>query len=194
MWKPQAELLKQTYEGQLANLSCYGCPEEVIWELEDMRDKVLSGCLGLASDFHFPLLPVLPRPYLDLCKTIFTAKHGRDLQIDESQYREDNSLDEPYYLIGVSLIKGTKYKKDQSAGLNFSEAISLAIFSGLSGPFYAHRSYYLTEAEREESFLEQWPNLGTWLNTNTGSTGPFHKNGRYPLIKAVGRIGRNGFL
>lgn len=174
-------LLKKNFDIQLSNLLNYGCPEETIWELQDLEDKVLNSSRTISLEHHqFPFLPVLPKPYLGLARNLFCAKYGFEMQIDENEYRENDASQEPYYIIGVDILGYAKSKNLSEHDANFSEAISLSLFSGLPGPFFAHNSPYGGMDE-----------TGTWLNVAAGTTGPFRKKDGYPVIRSAARICKN---
>lgn len=176
-------LLKSNFDIQLNNLLSYGCPEETIWELQDLEDKVLSSSRTLFLGCHqFPFLPVLPKSYLGLANDLFCAKYGFRMQISENEYRENDASQKPYYIIGADILRYASSKKLSDYDANFSEIISLSLFSGLPGPFFAHNSPY---GEMEET--------GTWLNIATGAIGPFRKRDGYPIIRSTARICKKAY-
>gem|GEM_PF-3339765 len=188
--------MESAWLNQIMNLSLYGCPDETLWELEDLKTKVLIACQELIGDYQFPFLPILPKPYLKLCKKFFRAKHGVRLWAEDNQYCDGDIYTKPYYLIGTKILTTAEIKKTGECDANFSEIISLSLFSGLSGAFYAQSGYYIIESAKPEhpdekslDNKDQEKKLGIWLNTKNGATGPFLKDqNRYPIIRSAGRI------
>ena len=182
MMEHSIALLKSHFDTQLSNLLRYGCPEETIWELQDLEDEVLTSSRMLLSGRHqFPFLPVLPEPYMGLVNDLFCAKHGFEIQIPENAYYGDASQ-EPYYIIGVDILGYIDSTKLSEHAANFSEMVSLSLFSGLPGPFFAHNSPY-----------DGMNETGTWLNIATGTTGPFRKRDGYSVIRSTARICKKTF-
>ncbi|MFA6194428.1 MAG: hypothetical protein WC719_01610 [Patescibacteria group bacterium] len=172
--------LEKIYDDQLKNLVSYGCPEETIWELEDLKTEVLGLSQESACRCHFPFLPVLPKPYMGLVKEIFHAKHGVDLVADEKEYDGKIISDQPYYIIGVRKLFRVDINNFSGYEADFNEIISLSLFSGLSGPFFAYNgNYVITEGCKE---------LGIWINTETGGIGPFRKTDDRPSFRSFTRI------
>jgi len=177
------------FDKQLMTLSGYGCPDEVIWELEDLREKVLNACQQLTTSYQFPLLPVLPKPYLEIAKQLFSAKYGVFLKIKDNEYEDGDIGIRPYYIIGTNLIPKAERYNYPGLDANFNELIPLSILSGLRGPFFAYSGGYVARGlSKQPGKTKDEQLLGIWLNLN-GTTGPFLKNdGRYPVTKSVDRI------
>lgn len=172
--------LEKIYDDQLKNLAGYGCPEETIWELEDLKAEVLGLSQDSACQCHFPFLPVLPKPYMGLVKEIFHAKHGVDLAFNEKEYDGNIISDKPYYIIGVNKLFHVDINDFSGFEADFNEIISLALFSGLSDPFFVYNGNYV--------IAEGCKELGIWLNTKTGGTGPFRKTDGHPSFWCFTRV------
>lgn len=182
--------LKKAFENQLMSFHHYGCPDEALNSFLDLKDEVLSACQELTGGYLLPFLPVLPKPYLELVKTMFKASQDKKLKVEADEYCDGNAYTKPYYAVGISIINSSGIKKPEEFDANFSELISLSLLSGLHGPFFARNSRYLGGDEEREYFEGQSNDggQGIWLSSD-GATGPFFKDeAMYPVIRITKRI------
>jgi hypothetical protein len=187
--KLSLENLEKLFNKQLNDLKKLGCSSSLTEELRAMKNLVLAMSYDLPGNYHFPFLPVLPEHYLNVYRKMFLNKNGINLAIKRTDYSGWKYSDSPYYLIGVKIPNQRDKTISESGGANLTEIISLSLLSGLSGPFYAHRSrYVITGNDKTEKTITS-ANTGVWLNIGTGAIGPFIKD-IYPATPAIQIFGR----
>lgn len=192
---------ERIYYDQLTALAAHGRAlseiallDAILYEFKTMKERVFRAYKELGGDYDLPFLPVFPKRNLILSKKIFTARYGGlNLQVKGDDYCDGDALEKPYYIIGIRTLTGCRQKKDSETYVNFSEILSLSIFSELTKQFYAHRGHYVVNeknhlAQKSICADEQGNKLGIWLNATTGATGPFQKNGKYPTTVAAKKI------